>query len=497
MNMPAADPFADDAARLADAAAVPDSMRAPLELPASRHRRRRWQRRLSMSLFWRTFVLLVSLLVCVSLAWLQLFRMLAYEPRVTEYAQQIASLVNLTRTGLIHSDAIARVSLIKTLAENEKVRIIPREPDNRYIPYANTLFERRLSSELEKRLGPGTVVARQVDDEPGLWVGFSIEQDYFWLRMENSRISAFLGGGAWLLWLVTLGVASLVGAALLARLINQPLKQLSLAAARVREGNFEQSRLDENVLSTEIREVNNGFNRMAEQLSKIEQERAEMLAGISHDLRTPLARLRLETELSVPDAEARNLMAADITQVDGIINKFLDYARPGQAVLQAMELAPLVRASALPFADQGDMDLQITIPGNLYVMADKVELSRVLSNLLENARRYGKTPGADTARVRIVATATSDWVTLRLRDEGTGVPEANLPLLARPFYRGDAARTAATGTGLGLSIVTRMVRHMRGTLQISNAPAGGLLIAITLQRAAPPTAEAASRKKRW
>jgi signal transduction histidine kinase len=103
----------------------------------------------------------------------------------------------------------------------------------------------------------------------------------------------------WLIWLITAGALSLAGAAAIARLINRPLKQLSYAANRVRDGDFAASRLDEEAVTSEIREVNIGFNRMAQKLAKLEQDRAVMLAGISHDLRTPLARLRLETEMSV------------------------------------------------------------------------------------------------------------------------------------------------------------------------------------------------------
>ena len=88
--------------------------------------------------------------------------------------------------------------------------------------------------------------------------------------------------------------------------------------------------LDENTLTSEIREVNIGFNRMARELAKVEEDRAVMLAGISHDLRTPLARLRLEAEMSVADEEARGNMALDIDQLDAIIDKFMDYARPGE-----------------------------------------------------------------------------------------------------------------------------------------------------------------------
>ena len=103
-------------------------------------------------------------------------------------------------------------------------------------------------------------------------------------------------------------------------------------------------------MTSEIREVNMGFNRMARELAKVEEDRAVMLAGISHDLRTPLARLRLEAEMSVHDEEAQRNMALDIDQLDAIIDKFMDYARPGDTKLKPVNLAQLVEREmqALP-----------------------------------------------------------------------------------------------------------------------------------------------------
>ena len=467
-----------------------DSMNAPLEVE------REARPPIGLSLFWRTFFMLALLLLGSSVGWYQMFRTLEYEPRVIDNARQIASLVNLSRAALIHSDAIARVSLIKTLAEQEKVRILPREPGDRFELFNQTELERRMSAEIMARLGPGTVVASRVNDEAGLWVGFQIEGDSYWLLTDRSRVGALLGGSAWLLWLAMLGMVSLIGAALLARFINRPLRQLSIAAARVRGGDYLQGRLDENARSAEIREVNVGFNRMADQLSKIEQDRAEMLAGISHDLRTPLARLRLETEMSVTDAEARDHMVADIEQVDTIIDKFLDYARPDHVTLQVLPLAELADAAAAPFTLRDDMQVQIDIPPELRVLGDDVELSRVLGNLLENARRYGQTPGTGVTRVRIAATVRDQWVTLRVRDHGPGVAPDVLPSLTRPFFRGDSARTAATGAGLGLAIVAKMVQNMGGSLDLSNSPSGGLMAVIRLQQAPEQRGGSSLLKKR-
>ena len=272
-------------------------------------------------------------------AWLQTFRALEYEPRALQSANQLASLVNLSRAALVHSDSIARVSLIKTLADEEGLRIAPREPNDTYRLYNTDVLSRNVAERLSGRLGPDTLVAREVNGTPGLWIGFTIDGDPYWLLTDPSRIGP-VAGTTWLIWLGTAALLSLTGAALIARLINRPLKKLSFAASRVREGDFNASQLNETVATSEIREVNIGFNRMAQRLSKIEQDRALMLAGISHDLRTPLSRLRLETEMSVADPQAREHMAADIEQVNSIIDKFLDYARPDHITARAGEPEP-------------------------------------------------------------------------------------------------------------------------------------------------------------
>ena len=441
--------------------------------------------RVGLSLFWRTFFLLSLLLIGSIVAWLQTFRALEFEPRAVQTAQQIASLVNLSRAALVHSDSIARVSLIKTLADQEGVRILPREPNDRFATFTPGQLDSRVMDELLTRLGPGTIVAASVNREPGLWVGFHIGADRYWMLLDRARITS-VGGRTWLIWLITAAGLSLAGAALIARLINRPLKQLSFAASRVRDGDFDASRLDEKAVTSEIREVNIGFNRMAQQLAKIEQDRAVMLAGISHDLRTPLARLRLETEMSVADADARDHMAADIDQLDAIIDKFLDYARPEHAELKPVLLNDVIEACLYAVQDHTDMKINLDIAKGLYVMADEVELARVISNLLENARRYGKTPETGMAVVDVSAKTRNEWVLLKVRDHGMGVAPEALPNLIKPFFRGDAARTAATGAGLGLAIVDKTVQRMGGIFALANTASGGLAAHIKLQRARLP-----------
>ena len=435
-----------------------------------------------LSLFWRTFFLLALLLIGSILAWLQTLRSLEFEPRAIQTAQQIASLVNLSRAALIHSDAIARVSLIKTMTEQESVRIVPREPGDRFEPFERDALSERIALELSTRLGAGTELANSVNDEEGLWVGFTIDGDNYWMRTNRDRFNR-TAGRTWVVWLITAAALSLAGAALIARLINRPLKELSFAASRVREGDFDASTLDETVATSEIRAVNIGFNRMSQRLAKIEQDRAIMLAGISHDLRTPLARLRLETELSVADDEARANMASDITQLDAIIGKFLDYARPDKVRLSTVALSDVLDACLFGYRNRADMRFNLELGEGLLVLADSVELGRVINNLLENAGRYGKSVDTGVAVLDIAAKARDNWILLRVRDHGIGVADAQLSNLTKPFYRGEAARTAANGAGLGLAIVEKIILRMGGTFALSNSSTGGLVANIKLQRA--------------
>lgn len=442
-------------------------------------------RKPEIPLFWRTFLLLGALLLASALATSQVLTALEFRPGATEGGRQLASLVNLTRTALLYSDSIERISLIKTIGAQEKVRILLREPGDSYEPFTHTHLERRARRELLAHLPEGTIVARNVNGHDGLWVSFDIGGDAYWLLMDISRAGFALRPRTWLVWLLVLGGVTIAGAALLTWRLNQPLQQLSAAAARVRAGDYSAT-LDERVRTSEVRDVNISFNRMAEQLSRVEQDRAQMLAGISHDLRTPLARLRLELEMSVPDDDARQHMGEDIEQVDAIINKFLDYARPGSTLLHSLPLAHLVHTYAAPFLARDDMLLRINVDSKLHVLCDEVDFSRVLSNLLENARRYGKTPGENVSHVRIAAFADGEWITLRVQDHGPGVPEELLSQITRPFFRADSARTAAKGTGLGLSIVARTVEGMGGRMQVANAPSGGLAVIVQLHPASAP-----------
>jgi two-component system osmolarity sensor histidine kinase EnvZ len=446
----------------------------------------RWISALFGRLYWRTFLLIV-LLVSASLAtWFQSFRLLELGPQVEQTSRQITSLIDLTRLALIHSDPQYRVSLLDDLAKKEGIYIYPRSPGDQWTPMNHSEFTRRLEVAVDTRLNEQLDFADVVNDRPGLWIGFEIEGDPYWLLLDRSRIDPSLSE-TWASWGVIATLLALIGAAVIASFVNKPLRDLRLATARVGAGNYSQM-LDEMSGMREIREVNRGFNRMARSLQEVEEERALMLAGISHDIRTPLARLRLEAELSVPDEQAREHIVEDIEQADRIISKFLEYARSTTPKIETVDLNALIDFVRDRYQKDETVVLHLQTPPVPPVRANTLELQRVVVNLVENAKRYALTLGEVHTDLDISLQPGIDHVQLTVRDHGPGVPADHLAQLTRPFFRGDAARTSAKGTGLGLSIVEKTITAMGGRLELSNAEPSGLQVQIWLPQASAHSA---------
>ena len=435
-----------------------------------------------MNLFWRTYTLLAVLLTGAVLAWVQTARVLDVEPRARGAARQTAELVLLTRAALLTAGASGRAALIRNVdVERSSLRIRPRESSDRLENFETDRYMTHYIEALRQVLGQDTQVVRSVNGSAALWVGFTTERERLWLQAEPRATPARMDSG-WALWPGLALLLTLAGSALVARVINQPFQQLTYAASRMRGGDLD-SRLDETTFTSEIREVNKGFNRMARELARVEEDRAVMMAGISHDLRTPLARLRLETEMSVYEDEAKRNMAMDIDQLDNIIDKFMDYARPGTTQTQPVLISPLIAREAAMFRDTSQIRITARAAIDLAVMADDIELGRVFQNLFENARRYGRGTETGVAEVSVTHAVAGVWAIISVRDQGPGVAPEKLSQLTTPFFRGNAARTAATGAGLGLAIVEKAMQRMGGSLELANAPDGGLVAHLRLKRA--------------
>jgi two-component system osmolarity sensor histidine kinase EnvZ len=429
---------------------------------------------LPQTLFGRSF-LFISLLIFVSGGcWFTLFSLAEREPRALQLADLIASVANLTSAALVAADPARRLTLLQDLADSEGVHLYPLEDSDAVTPLPETYFFDTMKQAVAEQLGPRTRFASEVNGLSGVWVSFSIDADDndYWLRLPDEHAREFVPG-QWLGW----GAASLVVALCVAGLavsrITRPLRALAAAARALGEGRVPEPVREDGI--SEVQQVTEAFNHMSDDLKRNAAERTLVLAGLSHDLRTPLARLRLESELSIADVNAREAAIADIEQMDAIISQFLDYARgEGGEVEETVDIDVFVeqlaahrgRVSTLPRLDLGGLPREIR--------ARPKALTRAITNLLDNARKYGAEPFVIRTRYE------RDEIMIEVLDGGPGIPDAELERIKRPFIRLEHARTDTTGTGLGLAIVERIARLHGGSLELSNRPEGGLTARLRL-----------------
>lgn len=428
----------------------------------------------SPSLFWRTFLLILLLIAASLAAWVQSFRVFEREPRAQQIAQQVVSIVNLTRSALLYSDPAVRRLLLAELADAEGIRIVPLEPNDQIRPFPEIPLIGLVSKQVIERLGPQTRIAAEVNGVAGIWVSFEIDGDGYWLFIERDPL-AREAGTQWVRWAIVSMLLSLLAAIAITRVVNRPLKQLSNAAREL--GASRQPAPLPLAGPTEIRTVNASFNRMVADLSKLEQDRAVLLAGISHDLRTPLARLRLELEINELPEDVRTAMAGDIAQIDAIVGQFLDYARPApQQARQDIDLSGLVDevVAHARLEEQGNVRLTRRIAPDVRIAGYRTELTRALENLLENAARYGRDPASGALELTVELKTDGDHAVIEIADRGPGIAPEAVERLLRPFERGDTARSGEAGAGLGLAIVDRVARLHGGALTLAPNPPRGL-----------------------
>lgn len=427
----------------------------------------------SPSLFWRTLLLVLLLIVASLAAWLQSYLVLERGPRAQTIAQQVVSVVNITRAALLYADPLVRSDLLAELAANEGVRIYPLEPDDKVIALPDGPLIKLIEQAIVAKLGADTRLGSDVNGITGLWVSLSMADDDYWVFIERDPVARTYGT-QWIGWAAVALLLSVIGAVLITRLINRPLAQLSRASAELGSGR-DPAPLPETG-PIEIRTVNESFNRMVTDLGKLEADRAVLLAGISHDLRTPLSRLRLELELAPLPESARAAMVDDIEQMDAIVRQFLDYARKTpQARATEVDLSAAVAAAVQRARIDAEPNsaVEVEITPDVQVRGYAVELDRALDNLLTNAVRYGRDAETGQLQIAVSLTATAERAVVSVIDQGSGVSAEEIDRLLRPFERGEAARSGSTGAGLGLPIVERIARMHGGDLHLSaNAPHG-------------------------
>jgi protein-histidine pros-kinase len=280
--------------------------------------------------------------------------------------------------------------------------------------------------------------------------------------------------GVFVAYLVAIMLAVMPAAWLAVRLAVRPLSRLA-AAARALGADLNAPQVPE-AGTTEVAGAARAFNAMQRAIQKHLDERTQILASVSHDLKTPLTRLRLRIGNMAP-AEQRVRCEADIDAMNALVQEGLDYAASAQVREQRvpLDLNRLVEDLAERAADVG---ARVQIRGRLStaVQCAPRALERALQNLIDNAVKYG-------GGARIALADEADWVEVRVEDDGPGLPRELLERAFDPFFRAEHSRSRETGgTGLGLSIARNLIRAQGGDIELANGAAGGLVARVRLPR---------------
>lgn len=325
-----------------------------------------------------------------------------------------------------------------------------------------------LSHQMAQQLGGPTEVRVEVNkSSPVVWLKTWLSPN-IWVRVPLTEIHQ---GDFSPLFRYTLAIMLLAigGAWLFIRIQNRPLVDLEHAALQVGKGIIPPPLREYG--ASEVRSVTRAFNHMAAGVKQLADDRTLLMAGVSHDLRTPLTRIRLATEMmSEQDGYLAESINKDIEECNAIIEQFIDYLRTGQEM--PMEMADLNAVLGEVIAAESGYEREIETalyPGSIEVKMHPLSIKRAVANMVVNAARYGN------GWIKVSSGTEPNRAWFQVEDDGPGIAPEQRKHLFQPFVRGDSARTIS-GTGLGLAIVQRIVDNHNGMLELGTSERGGLSI---------------------
>ncbi|MDE2598191.1 MAG: HAMP domain-containing protein [Rhodocyclaceae bacterium] len=420
----------------------------------------------------RTFLLIGLLMLLSLLAWFAIFTSLEREPRSHQMAQTLTSIANLTRAALISARPEARRYLLQELSDREGIHVYPADESDIVLPREMPEFLEKTAELVRAELGKDTRFALELNGESALFVSFRIHHDEYWVALPRERMERKISQ-QWLGWMIASGLLALIGAWLIMFRVTRPLKALSHAAKEIARGRNPPPLPEQG--PDEIASVAQTFNQMNTALARMDSDRALILAGISHDLRTPLTRLRMGIEMSGSDDASRDAMVADVEEIDRTIGQFLDFARADDGEAFALtDISAMLGEIVSHYARLGyelGSDIQDGLSANVRPKA----VRRAVCNLIDNAIRYAPSASLDLSLKR-----QGQKLEIDVADRGPGIPEQELERLKLPFTRLNEARSNTTGAGLGLAIVERILRGHAGTFELIAREGGGLIARLTI-----------------
>ncbi|AJE23609.1 ATP-binding protein [Azotobacter chroococcum] len=429
-------------------------------------------RLLPHSLFGRSLLLIALLILLGQLGSALLVRRLIVEPRLELIATGAVRNATALRASLSSLPPVQREAFV---AQFNRQVLGGRNVADDIAPPAPLLpLERDFARRLAARLaGDGLELRWLRKAGGGPVLRLRLEGEALWLALPGI-LPERLFTGTWLLASLGAGLLALAGALVIQRRLNRPLARVVQAAECLGRGGEPEPLAEDG--PEETASLSRSFNRLRDSLARNERERALMLAGLSHDLRTPLAKLSLGVEILAgrDEPEVAASLRRSIAEMDALVGQFLDFARDSREEPAVVgELDVLAREVAAAYADHGQ-PLQLELGAPLPVRMHPAALRRALTNLLENAWRHGRPP------VRLRSGMDSDSAWLEVIDSGAGLGGVSGDELKQAFRRGENARGGAPGAGLGLAIAERIAREHGGSLELSEQPGPGLRARINL-----------------
>ena len=405
----------------------------------------------------------------------------------------------LDNRGIDHKNRTARYvagqirmlqTLLPGLDEEARRRLEMAEPDEQWLqlrpdggqipPHVPQFgFARELDKDLRHILREQVSLRQDPDPRSGLWIGFNAGGERWWLILPAPRFKPQkLPHDLWWNLAIALTVL-LVIAGIFVSSIVRPLRRLGEAVSATGEGSAQKVTPSG---PSEVRRLAERHNTMLAQLARAEDERREMLAGLTHDLRAPLARVRVRLALLENDAEREGL-TRDADDMERIVDQCLAFLRSEEGA-QAEQPILIADAVSDEVARQRELGRPVEIAvsdaaATVEVAIAHGNLQRVLDNLIGNALQYGAPP------VEIaLAVERQGFVSLKVGDHGAGIPSEQRERAFEAFAQIDPARATRGSCGLGLAIVRRIVKASGGEVVLGEAPGGGLEVELSLPLAA-------------
>lgn len=434
------------------------------------------------SLLARTALVIVLALLASQLASVLLFRYYSQTPRMQLIAVQYIGHLKTIRAALEFIPVAQHREFLAKMREERNIRVIPPQriveavepaPDSPGIAAARARLREQFGPEADiyvyqrppraARSGDGI----QITPPPVLLTKLPVGTSYYWVVFPRSRVVEADYSIAWIGWGILSAILSLAGAVFLMWRVNRPLEALATAARTFGQGKNPPPVTE--MGPAEVRAVATAFNQMRTDLTRLDQERATFLAGVSHDLRTPLSRLRLGIEMLPADPATRSDLENDIDDINLVIDQFLDFARDESAEPpRRMELTELAQG-AVERAARMHINASTDLVELPLLMLRPVAMQRAIDNLINNAARHG---GGEIL-VQTRRDATTGRNTFSVLDRGPGIPPHEVERLKQAFTRLDSSRSGEAGAGLGLAIVERIARMHGATFDLLPRAGGG------------------------